>query len=103
VFWVLRGKKDKDYSDRQREFFAAFEEFIFSGRRALFVYGEREIIPMEEFKIKIEELSKGKAHACELYIIPNGDHTFLSREAEREVIEKTAGWLAEKYNERKAG
>jgi len=103
VFWVLGRKKNKDYSERQREFFEAFETFIFSGRKALFIYGEKEIIPIEEFKIKLEEFSQGKGHACELYIVPNGDHTFLSREAERDVIEKTAGWLAKEYNEGKLG
>ncbi len=46
---------------------------------------------------KLEELSYQKKHACEHYIVPNGDHTFLSTEAERDVIEKTAEWLAKKY------
>jgi pimeloyl-ACP methyl ester carboxylesterase len=99
VFWALVAKKKEAYGERQREFFEAFESFISSRRKALFVYGEREIIEREEFMHKLEELSYRKNHACEHYIVPNGDHTFLSTEAEIDVIEKTAEWLAKKYKE----
>jgi pimeloyl-ACP methyl ester carboxylesterase len=99
VLWALVAKKKESYGERQREFLEAFESFISSGRKAFFVYGEREIIEREEFMNKLEELSYRKRHACEHYIVPNGDHTFLSTEAERDVIEKTAEWLAEKYKE----
>ncbi len=90
-------KRKESYGERQREFLEAFQSFIFSRRKALFVYGERQIIEREEFMHKLEELSYQKKHACDHYIVPNGDHTFLSTEAERDVIEKTAEWLAKKY------
>jgi pimeloyl-ACP methyl ester carboxylesterase len=99
VLWALVTKKKESYGERQREFLEAFEFFISSRRKALFVYGERQIIERKEFMNKLEELSYRKRHACEHYIVPNGDHTFLSTEAERDVIEKTAEWLAQNYKD----
>ncbi|MFQ5964633.1 MAG: alpha/beta fold hydrolase [Candidatus Scalinduaceae bacterium] len=103
VLWKLliekRGQDDKRY----REFFKAFETFLFSRRKALFVYGERNIVPKEEFEFKFKEISEGKRHNCEYHIVPDGNHTFASIEAERNVIEKTAKWLAHQYELNKEG
>lgn len=96
LFKLFRGKKieeDKKY----RKFFEAFETFISSKRRALFVYGERNFVPKGEFEAKFKELSEGKEHRCDYYIVPDSDHTFTFKEAERNVIEKTVKWLTQHY------
>ncbi len=100
IWSVVRGlivgrKKWKD--NRHKEFFKAFEAFLSSKRKALFIYGERDIILKEEFEVKFNELSEGKRHNCEYYVVPNGNHTFSSIEAEKNAIDKTVEWIAQQY------
>ena len=98
VLWkLLTGRKIHE-DNKYREFFEAFETFISSKRKALFVYGERDTVMKEEFEVKFKELSKGKRHNCEYYVVPNGDHTFTSREAERNIIERIVKWLIQHYD-----
>lgn len=87
---------ERNWENKQSEFSKAFELFLSSKRKALFVYGERDII-LKTFEEKFKELSDGKRCLCEYYIVPNGDHTFTSLEAEKTVIEKTAEWLVQQY------
>ncbi len=103
VLWkLLTGKKIHE-DNRYKMFFEAFETFISSKRKALFVYGERDVISKEEFEVKFEELSKGKRHKCEYYIVSDSNHNFTSKEAERNVIEKTVKWLTQQYELHKEG
>lgn len=92
---LIVGEKDL-YDSKQSKFSKAFELFLSSKRKALFVYGERDII-LNTFEEKINELSNDKRRLCECYIVPNVDHTFTSLEAEKAVIEKTADWLVQQY------
>ncbi len=97
IFWGLVANQNKWMSNRSKGFFEAFESFLSSGRKGLFVYGERDIMIKEEFEEKFKELSNGKRHSCEYYIIPNANHSYTSIESESNVIDKTVGWLAKLY------
>jgi pimeloyl-ACP methyl ester carboxylesterase len=97
VLWILIAGSKKREDERHREFFEAFETFLSSKRKALFVYGERDIILKEEFEAKFKELSEGKIHSCEYYIVSEGHHTFTSIKAEKNVIDKTVKWLIQQY------
>jgi pimeloyl-ACP methyl ester carboxylesterase len=93
---LIVGEKNLNDTNRYREFFEAFELFLSSKRKALFVHGERDIV-LKTFEKKFKELSDDKRCLYECYIVPNGDHTFTSLEAEKAVIEKTAEWLVQQY------
>ncbi len=97
VLWKLLTGRKIDEDNKYGEFFESFESFISSRRKALFVYGERDEVVLEEFQVKFEGLSEGNRNNCEYYVVPNGDHTFTSIEAEGNVIEKTVKWLTQKY------
>ena len=97
VLWKLMSGRKIHEDNKYREFFEAFETFISSKRKALFVYGEKNDVPKKEFEVKFKELSAGKRHNCEYYIVPGGSHNFLPLEAERNVIEKTVEWLIQQY------
>lgn len=97
MMWGLLANEKKWVNSRHGEFFDAFESFLSSGRKGLFVYGERDIMLIKEFEEKFKELSMGKKHSCEDYIVPKGNHTFTSIESERIVIDKTVNWLSKQY------
>ena len=94
---LVVGIKNGNNNNMHSEFSAAFELFLSSKRKALFVYGERDDILKKMFEEKFKELSDDKRRVCEYYIVPNSDHTFASVEAEKTVIEKTAEWLVQQY------
>ena len=94
---LVVGVKNGNNNNMHREFFEAFELFLSSKRKAFFVYGERDDNFKKMFEEKFEELSDDERRVCEYYIVPNGDHTFASVEAEKTVIEKTAEWLVQQY------
>lgn len=91
---IVRGKKGND--SYGNEFFKAFESILFAKRKIFFVYGERDVI-LNMFEEIFEELPDDKRRCCNYCIIPNGDHTYTSLEAEKIVIEKTAEWLVQQY------
>jgi pimeloyl-ACP methyl ester carboxylesterase len=94
---LVVGIKTGNNNNMHSEFSEAFELFLSSKRKALFVYGERDEILKKMFEEKFKELSDDKRRICEYYIVPNSDHTFSSVEAEETVIEKTAEWLVQQY------
>lgn len=97
VFFVLiTGNKNREY-ERHKPFFDAFEAFLSSKRKALFIYGEKDTILMKEFEVKLKYLIDKEKQVYEYYVVPNGAHTFTSVDAEMDVMEKTVNWLVHQY------
>lgn len=94
VFWNLVSNEKKYSQKRYHKFFTAFSTYILSGRPALFLYGEKDNIIIEEFKVKFNELSADINNSCDYVIIPNGNHTFTSMDTQEEAISETIAWLS---------
>lgn len=93
---LLFGGSESAEACQYHEFSDVFKSFSSSGRKVLFIYGENDPI-IKDFEERFRELSGIKNPFWEYQIIPKGDHTFTSLEAEKTVIEKTAEWLALQY------
>ena len=78
---------------RHRDFFESLEICINSNRKALFLYGEKDQILIEEFKQKCDEYNKKGRTQYSLVVIPGGNHSFTGIGTEKEAIEKTIDWL----------
>ena len=94
IFWNLISNEEKWSQERHRGFFTAFSSYIRSGRPALFLYGEKDNVLIEEFKGKFNELSANSNHSCDYLIIRNGNHTFTSMDTQKEAISETIAWLS---------
>ncbi len=98
VFWGLIAGRKKWEDERFIEFFESFNSFLSSERKALFVYGDRDVTSKEEFEDICKKQFHPKRNTCEYYIVPNSVHTFSATEAQRNVIEKTTEWLVRQYD-----
>lgn len=93
---LLFGGAESAEARQYHEFSDAFESFSSSERKALFIYGENDPV-IKDFEERFRDLSGMKNPFWEYHIIPKGDHTFTSLEAEKTVIEKTAEWLVQQH------
>ena len=94
IFWGLVSNEGKWSQERHSGFFTALSSYIHSERPALFLYGERDDILIEEFKEKFKELSANRNHSCESLVIRDGNHTFTSMDTQKEAISETIAWLS---------
>jgi len=94
VFWNLVSNEKKWSQKRYHNFFTAFSNYIQSRRPVLFLYGEKDNILIEEFKMKINELSANINNSCNHVIIRNGNHTFTAMDTQKEAISETIAWLS---------
>jgi uncharacterized protein len=94
IFWNSVFKGEQGSKKLQHVFFSAFSSYLRSGRPALFLYGEKDNVLIEEFKGKFEEFSANDNHSCEYLIIRNGNHTFTSMDTQEEAISETIAWLS---------
>jgi pimeloyl-ACP methyl ester carboxylesterase len=102
IFWNLVSKEKIWSQERHHKFFTAFSSYMRSGRPALFLYGEKDNILIEEFKVKMNELSANINHSCDYLIIRNGNHTFTSMDTQKEAIAETIEWLSRWSNREKS-
>jgi pimeloyl-ACP methyl ester carboxylesterase len=94
IFWNLVSNEEKWSQERHGEFFAAFSSVIRSGKPALFLYGEKDNVLIEEFKMKINEFPANIRRSCDFSVIRNGNHTFTAMDTQGEAISETIAWLA---------
>ncbi len=95
IFWNLISNQEKWSNKRHHVFFTAFSSYIKSGRPALFLYGDKDEILIEEFKEKISEYSSNIKHSWVLKIIPNANHSFTSIDTTMKAISETMEWLSD--------
>jgi len=102
IFWNLVSNQEKWSQKRHHVFFTAFSSYIKSGRPALFLYGDKDDILIEEFKEKSKEFSGNTKTSYDLIIIPKGNHSFSSIDTSMKAISETIDWLSSwsnyKYN-----
>lgn len=96
LFVLVSGNKNKEYR-KNEVFFKAFETYLSSKRKALFIYGEKDTVLMKEFEVKLKYLIDKEKQVYEYYVVPNGAHTFTTVDAETDVMEKTVNWLVHQY------
>lgn len=94
IFWNLVSNEEKWSNNRYKIFFTTFSTYIQSGRPSLFLYGEKDNVLIEEFKVIFSELSANIDNSCDCVIIPNGNHTFTSMDTQEEAISETIAWLS---------
>jgi len=100
IFWNLISNEDKWSQKRHHVFFTAFSAYVKSGRPALFLYGSKDNVLIEEYKEKIKEISENKKNSACLKIISNGNHSFTSVDTKTEAISETIEWLSQWSNDR---
>lgn len=79
----------------QTEFDRAFNDLVSTGKPAFFAYGEMDVLLRREFEALLDGFAP--AENVKYHVIPGGDHTFSSLEAEKDVIERTVSWLDKQY------
>ena len=94
IIWNLISNQEKWSQKRHHVFFTAFSSYIRSGRPALFLYGDKDNILIEECKEKFKEFSENIKHSYDLKIIPNGNHSFSSIDTSMKAISETIDWLS---------
>jgi len=94
IFWNLISNEEKWSKKRHHTFFTAISSYIRSGKPALFLYGDKDNILIQEFKEKFNEFSSNINHSCDYVIIRNGNHTFTSMDTQKEAISETIAWLS---------
>lgn len=75
-------------------FLDSLEEFLGSSRKALFVYGERDRLPLAEFRERYGAITEGLDPNRSFVVIPNGTHTFTPAQAATTLISDTAKWIS---------
>lgn len=95
---VFKGEQGS--KKHHQVFFTAFSSYLHSGRPALFLYGEKDNVLIEEFKAKFKELSANNNHSCDYAIIRDGNHTFTAMDTQKEAIAETISWLSGWSNKR---
>lgn len=84
----------------KNEFLDSVETYLTDGRRVLFVYGDRDVRPLEEFIERFPQVPEADAGLQRMCRIPYGNHTFSSINAKTRVIDRTCAWLDEHFGER---
>jgi pimeloyl-ACP methyl ester carboxylesterase len=84
-----------DTSSTRNEFLDAAAKYLSNDRKVLFVYGDRDIRPLQEFKHRFSQVPESDAGPQRLYIVKGGTHTFSSFDSQSDAIEKCYAWLDE--------
>lgn len=86
-----------DTSSTKNEFLDAVAKYLGDKRKVLFVYGDRDSRPLQEFMDRYPQVQESDTGPQRLYKVQNGTHTFSSVDSQTDVIEKTFAWLEEHY------
>ena len=74
-------------------FLDAVDHLLRGGRNVLFVYGQKDALPLGEFRDQYANIPQGSSYAQCFQIIPNATHTFNALSSQQEVIEISMAWL----------
>jgi hypothetical protein len=77
------------------EFLQGTDSYLRNGRKVLFVYGERDKIPLAEFRERYPGVAEGSNGPQSYQVITHGTHTFASVAAQLAVIDTAVEWVAE--------
>ncbi len=74
-------------------FLAAADRCLDKGRNVLFIFGERDRMPLEEFQQRFANVPESELKSQGYWIVPNGTHTFSSFDAQETVIGISGAWM----------
>jgi len=86
-----------DTSRTRNEFLDAVKKYLEERRKVLFIYGDRDLRVLQEFKERFPQVPEADAGLQRLHTVENGTHTFSSVAAQVDVIARTCAWLDEYY------
>lgn len=86
-----------DTSSTRNEFLDAVAKYLNDRRKVLFVYGDRDVRPLQEFMNRFPQVPESGCGPQRFYKVENGTHTFSSIDSQTDAIHKTLAWLEEHY------
>lgn len=86
-----------DTSRSKNEFLDAVATYVGEKRKVLFVFGDRDVRPLQEFEDRFPQVPESEAGPQRYHVVARGNHTFSSVESQNDVIETSVAWLDEYY------
>ena len=86
-----------DTSATRNEFLDAVDDYLKKERKVLFVYGERDVRPLQEFEERFASVERADTGVQRLHVVDNGTHTFSTVDAQRDAIRVSVAWIDEYY------
>lgn len=77
-------------------FLNAVEQLQRGGRDFLFLFGQRDAMPLGEFRDRFPAIAEGSGLAQGFHVVANGTHTFNAIDSQREVIALSTRWLLDR-------
>jgi pimeloyl-ACP methyl ester carboxylesterase len=77
-------------------FLDAVDDLLRDGRNMLFLFGQRDAMPLGEFRERFASIPEGVELAQGFCVIPEGTHTFSTVQSQRAVIELSTTWLLDR-------
>ena len=88
-----------DTMEVKNEFLSAVDSYLADNRKVMFVFGEQDERPINEFKTRFSQIPEGLSSEQAFSLVTSGTHTYSSIAAQNAVIEISLNWVKEHYLE----
>ena len=96
---LLRLLQLSGTSRSKTPFFSAIDAYLDAGRKVIFVYGDHDRIPLQEFRDRFPSISPDSGDLQCYAIVNNGSHTFSSIGTQQMAIDLSMSWVDRHFGE----
>jgi len=78
-------------------FFSAIDSYLDSGRKIIFVYGDHDRMPLQEFRDRCPQIGPDLKATHSYTLVKNGSHTFGSIASQQTAIAVSLEWISQHF------